>query len=297
MSLILLIACGGGDEPATDTTWPGTDGPFLAPTEDEAAPALDLMGIGLALDAALASLLPMNAEAALRAYAELAASADGSCPDWYSSEGTPYWYDTCTTGDGTTFDGYASLSAYEGWDDGAGTVYDGYQFWGVATLTAASGRAFRAKGSASLLAGQGADGSLISYSYMDRGFYDSEAEVAWLDGSLEAGLGIWAQWSTSVGAAGIWLDGVLTGLSGEIEVLVLDGMWLAQEEAWGCEREPQASLSVLDDEGHWVDLVFDGAWGEPSCDGCGEAFVDGRAVGTVCTDFSPLVDWTYSPWW
>lgn len=54
-----------------------------------------------------------------------------------------------------------------------------------------------------------------------------------------------------------------------------------------CPTEPTGTLRVQDAEGTWYTFTFDAA----SCDGCGTS-----EDGTVCADFSPMVEFREDPW-
>jgi hypothetical protein len=301
MWMVWILGCATGTIGGGDTgpgEWDGNTGEYMAETEQDELPAIDLEALGASMTEVLAGVIDLHAGGVLSAYVELMQGADASCPDWYETEGTPYWYDVCTSEDGTSFDGYAAIVPYEDYDDGAGNLYSGYQLWGLASILSPEGRRFRSGGSASLFAVQAADGTLVSYSAMEDGFEDSAALGTWLADSMDVGLTTWASWSPEYGAGAVYVDGVLSGLGGPVEVLVLEAVTVSEESIWGCELEPLATVSVLEGEGHWVDIVFDGESADSEgCDGCGRAFVNGREVGQLCTDFSTLLGWELSPWW
>ena len=69
-----------------------------------------------------------------------------------------------------------------------------------------------------------------------------------------------------------------------------------------CDLEPYGTISVRDNDGNWVDVVFDGPayWGawafQPHCDGCGMAYFRGEEVGPTCIDFSSWLEWENLSW-
>lgn len=304
MWTLWILGCATGTigeqttEPGTDE-WDGQTGEeYMAETEQDELPTVDLEQIALAMTELLAGLIEVNAVGPMTAYAELVQGADEDCPIWYETEGTPYWYDVCTSEDGTVFDGYGALVAYDGYVDTDGSIYSGYQLWGIATIDGPTGRRFRSQGSAALYAIITADGTPASYSYMDRGFEDSAAAGTWLADSMDVGLTTWASWSDEYQGGAVYMDGVISGMEGAIEVLVLESVTVSDEEIWGCEVEPSATVSVLENGGNWVDVVFDGeSKDSEGCDGCGRAYINGREIGQLCTDFSTLLGWEGSPWW
>lgn len=306
MLMIWILGCatgtvGGSDSGTNDSgpsEWDGNTGEYMAETEQDELPVIDLASLGDAMTEVLSGVIEINAAGVVTAYAELMQGADEGCPTWYETEGSPYWYDVCTSDDGTVFDGYAAIVPYEDFDDGEGNLYSGYQVWGIASIVGPTGRRFRSGGSASLFAVRAVDGTPFSFSTMEAGYEDSAAEGTWLATSMDVGMTTWASWYPEYNAGAVYVDGVISGLTGPLEVLVLEGVSIVEEGLGGCELEPLATVSVLQNEGHWVDIVFDAENIESEgCDGCGRAFVNGREVGELCTDFSTLVGWQGSPWW
>lgn len=304
MILVLMLACdpaavtsdAGGP---TDDQWDGNTGPYITQGEDTEPPILDTEALGASLTDALGQVLAINALGVIDAYEAVIEGMDDDCPSWYSSDGLPYWYDSCTTGEGSSFEGYAYLVPYDDYRAEDGSKYTGHQLYGIASIAAADGRTFSASGGAGIFTVDAVDGARASYSYLDHGFYDSASKGTWLAGPMDPSLTTYASWYDEADAGTIFLDGTITGLDGDLEVLVLDQVTLTQQAAGGCQLEPSATVSVMDGEGTWVDVVFsaDGGAKDPLCDGCGTAYVQGQVAGVVCTDFSSLVDWSGSPWW
>ena len=302
--LLTLLACTPAETAQdsgtpTDGQWDGNTGPYITDGEQTEVPDVDLDALGADLGLALAQVMTINAIGVIEAYAAVADGMDADCPEWYESEGNPYWYDSCQSVDGTQFEGYAFLLPLEGYADEEGTVYDGYQFYGIASVLDETGRAFQARGGAGIFSAVTAEGALVSYSYLEAGFYDSAATGTWLAEAMDPALTTWAAWYPEAGGAATMVDGMLTDLDGDLEVLVLDDVVVSQEVLGGCPLEPSATVSVLDGEGRWVDVVFSADQGatDPLCDGCGTAYHQGQVLGAVCTDFGPLLDWELSPWW
>lgn len=298
---LFLLACDptttanpGGDTGA----WDGNTGPYITEGEQQQPPEIDLSTLGEDLSQAISHLLDYSALDIVEAYGEVADGMDGDCPEWYESDGLPYWYDSCQASDGTRFEGYAYLVPLEDYVDTDGTVYNGAQFYGIASVLDENGRAFQSRGGAGIFDATMVDGARVSYSYMEAGFSDTAATGTWLADALDPSLTTWTALYEEVDGRATSVDGTVTGLSGGIEVLVLDGLSLRDEVLDGCPLEPTSTLSVLDAEGRWIDLVFsaDGP-GDPACDGCGTAWFQGLALGEVCADFPPLLDWDRGPWW
>ncbi len=105
------------------------------------------------------------------------------------------------------------------------------------------------------------------------------------------------------GGKGILVSGSVTVETGSVSAVVMEDLYLL-EEALGstCGIEPSGTVSILDAEGRWYDLVFDGPTDaapevDPAvCDGCATAWYRGAALGEACIDFSVLTAWESSPW-
>lgn len=307
-ALALLLACrpaievGGDSGSPDDSPWDGNTGPYLG-QEEEPPDDVDTAALGAALDELLGQLMQIHARPVLDAYAALEPGADPDCPEWFDSDGVPYWYDACTDSRGIHYDGYAIAYEYDGYEAEDGNTYWGRQLWGVATITGADGRELEGRGGASLLSGTTADGAAFTYSMLESGWRDSAAVGTWLDSSIDPAFAIAAYWYEDPGAGATWTAGTLTGLSGAdgagpVEAVIFEQLGVYAELLGGCAQEPQATVSLLDTQGRWIDVVFDAADGaDPDCDGCGSAWLDGIDVGQVCTDFSPLLDWDEAPDW
>ncbi len=304
LSLISLLACGDAGPGDTGTaatgdgsTWDGSTGPYTGADDGGADTTVDTQAIGDALTELAVSLPAWHAGPVLDSYRSLMAGTDETCPAWYVSDGNDYWYDACTSSSGTSFDGYALIVDYDGYEDADGTLYDGSQFYGYATITDADGARFQSRGSAGLLSATTTDGTLVAYSYMDSGFSWSGADDGWLATTVEPALSIQGAWYPDQGAGAMAIDGVVRGLSGDVSAVVFDQLLVYADSLGGCPAEAGTAMSILDAEGQWIDVLFDA---DPdvagTCDGCGDAWVGSTAVGRVCADLSPLLQWQQAPW-
>lgn len=290
-------------EPAEPSIVEPSDAPYLDDSGDQTPPELDETVLGAAVDAALLEAIATHGAPAVEAYFEMLDESDGVCPRWAVSGDTPYWFDSCTTEGGTTFDGYGYHQTYAGPYDGGVTWY-GRAMYSVARIVGADGRQFDGAGGAGFLTGTDASGNDVWYSYVQSGFsYDGPAaEGTWLAEGLDPELTWYALRAPSGIGAAVTLSGSARTTGDAVEVLVFNDLLLI-DEAFGssCPEEPNGSISVLDGEGHWFDLYFDGpTWGgdatpEDLCDGCAAAWFGGAYVGEVCVDFSPLSDWDGYP--
>ena len=322
---MVLSACSGTDDKSdsTDTVDPGTDvdagttdtdpvepdivdppeGDYLDDSAGSELPELDGAALTAAVNQAIADAMYVHGGPAVAGYFEALAQADSSCPQWGEDAGTPFWFDACTTESGATFDGYGYHYEYVGEADGEIT-WTGLAINTVGTITTPEGVTFEGGGSASYLTGTNEWDQDIWYSVIQPGFaYDGDAaEGTWLADGLDPDMAWYAVRGVDGVGAAATLNGSARVPDGAISALVFSEI-LLYDEAFGssCPIEPSGSLSVLDNDGHWVDIYFDGpVWEGPetpaeACDGCGAAWYRGAYLGEACFDFSVLADWQSYP--
>ena len=128
------------------------------------------------------------------------------------------------------------------------------------------------------------------------------AAGTWLEWGLVPSI-YWWTLSYGDGAKLVALGGMLEVEDGPISAVILEDLYLVQESLGAtCGLEPSGSISILDSEGNWYGLSFDGPTGEdwdvdPAlCDGCGTAWYRGERLGEACVDFSVLTSWEEKPW-
>ena len=145
----------------------------------------------------------------------------------------------------------------------------------------------------------------IFYSYIEGGYsWDGpEADGTWLDWGVEPTLVWYASRDPSSGGKAITLSSSVSIDSGPFTAVFMDGVYLYEEVLGSsCGIEPSGTISLLDSEGRWTDLIFDGPTefnaevDAAVCDGCATAWYRGTALGEACIDFSALTDWEDSPW-
>ncbi len=294
------------DPPPTDTGGASTETPYLGPDTSTGPPDVDLEGLTRVLNETLVAAPSAHSGPAVAAWNAMLSHADTDCPRWTYSSGTEVWADTCTTSDGTSFDGYGYQVVYNDY-------FDGYNTWtglGLSTASAialADGTRFDGVGSAVFLQGTTVDGNAIWYAALDAAFtYDGpSADIPIDDASLPSTT--WTAVQTPDGSGGaVTLDGVfVTDPADGFEALVFDGL-LLYTESWGssCPEEPAGVISARDTQGNWLDILFDGpVWDSAptapeDCDGCGVVWSRGYLLGTVCADFHGLLqlsDYPISP--
>ncbi len=301
----LLLACGeDAPEPAaedtgTDSALPAEEAPYLADPDGSEAPDFSSDDVAAAVEDALILITQLDVEPIVSVYDALLDQSDSSCPLWSDYKGTPLWYDTCTADSGVRFDGYGLAQPWEGTDDGSGNLWWGTQLYSIATITDADGQVFTTGGSAASLSGVSADGAELTYKVIEGGFsWDGpEAAGTWLDRGITPTLAWYSGRDPGSGGQVITVSGSITIDEGPIAAVVLDSIYLTDEILGSsCGEEPSGTISVLDSEGRWYDLIFDGPTDAvpevPAdvCDGCATAWYRGAPLGEACVDFSVLRD-------
>jgi hypothetical protein len=281
--ILFLLACGGEKGE--------TSHPYLLADDQPAdAPRFESDAVGRSIEEAIAVFQALDPAPVIAAYDAAMTHADGGCPAWYTSDGMPFWYDDCTTEDGTTFDGYGYEVVYDGTSDGYAT-YTGTAIGAVASIQSPNGDYFTINGVVYDLEGVvAAQGTSIRYTEMS-------GDIAY-SGNPNPGIAPTFRRTVYelVGGVGLQIDGSVSGLSGELEATAFDDVYLV-DEATGmsdCSDEPSGVISVLDAGGDWIDLVFDPEVEDSAietdagrCDGCAAAWWGSTYLGQACADFSP----------
>lgn len=306
MLLIPLLAC----QPTIDGALPGdpaTTSPepwvYQASTED--SPTYDAAMVEAALQQTIDLALQLHAGPVMDAYLQVIDGADARCPEWYEQDGNVFWYDLCTSDQGTLFDGYGFFYEYDRVDlDGSGVLWSGESLYGVATITTPAGQTFHAGGGLQVLTGQGIDPeSHAAVSDIAGGFLWSGAEGAddWLADGLVPDIYLYSIDYPSYDGRGVYVDGGVSGMPGEATAALFTEALLFSESLGSvCALEPTGTAQIRDADGDWWMIAFDtpqeGGMDPTLCDGCGTVSLAGQEVGTACADFSPWLDWELYPW-
>jgi hypothetical protein len=303
LPLLLVLGCGEDDKSTTDS---GQDEslPYLTEASDEGAPEIVPKNVSAAVESAISEIMAIRTSPLMDAYRSAESGAGPSCPTWAENDDTAYWVDTCTSEDGTTFNGIGALVEYDDFSNGSIT-YSGSQLYLVGSMQTPGGNLLEGSGSAVDLAGVGAAGELIQYIYLDGEFsWDGPGSArTWLKTDLSPRLELWATTELE-GWRTISLSGTLEGADGATAVVFHDlQVYSGAAVSGDCTPEPSGAVSVLDKDGNWISLEFDGsASGEwppqaAACDGCAQGWFQGLHVGEVCPDVSGLRDWVGPyPW-
>lgn len=291
-----LWAC--KDEPAASTETVALDPAFdddpseyAYTPEDGTVEPISLDALAAGLDDALRVTLGFTADPVMSAYDGLMAQADSGCPAYYSYDGNSFWYDSCTSDEGATYDGYGFYYAYEDYYDGTYT-WNGATFTGLARIEDADGHVFEAGGSAGTIVAD-YEGWQVVYTTVYGGFsWDGdEATDTWLETDGDPDLYMYGARHTETGGWYAYVEGGASGVSDTLSAVTLNGV-LFGDAAGGvtCEIEPIGDLSARDLNGTWYEIDFDAVQSRDNaaCDGCGEVTVEGQVLGEVCVDLSNL---------
>ncbi len=142
---------------------PTDDGPYVEDEVPVEPIEFDADAVGAVVEDALPVARATSAVVLQAAYAEVLAEQSEGCPAWTTSEdGVPYWFDACTSDVGARFEGYAySVDAVDLVD--GDITWNGWQFFGLATIRSSAGSVFEATGQAGALRGVQADGADVFY--------------------------------------------------------------------------------------------------------------------------------------
>jgi hypothetical protein len=227
----------------------------------------------------------------LAAYRDLAAGADAACPSLFQDNDVTYWLDACTAASGTRFDGFG-VDVQQVLVDGTATT----------TVETVGGVATVSRDDASLALDGFVqrsvtnDGGILGTTLFVSGAFDTDHPAVagtWVEEGVEPDLVMTAYRFGDVSAALI-MDGALVGLPGEVPVVAFDEVALVDPASGigDCGLEPAGTVSALDGEGNWVDLVFDPViegdfvvTPAGTCDGCARAWAGAEALGEACFDF------------
>jgi hypothetical protein len=307
---LLLVACTEPSEPEGSDAPGDPPSPYIVPEGDPPEPTATLAEVGAALQEALDLAFTVHGGPVHESYDKAMEGASGSCPYVYTTADGSYWYDNCVSDAGTAFDGYVfSLDADEVYDPTYGFTYSFWYAFGGATVVDANGHTLEVGGGAvTQKVSDQVDGvNLAEYYSMLEGTFawdGTEADGTWLESEIDPDLELYAYAATDFGVSFVQLSGGFGG--------VLDGWAVAFDTngvgaellGFPCEEELSGTIGVRAPDGTWTDVQFDGVvdaealdtFDEALCDGCGEAFFQGEALGEVCVDVSTLLAAGVAPW-
>ena len=225
-------------------------------------------------------------------YLAAAAEASTACPTWYDFGDFAYWYDTCTTDGGATFDGYVFEEPAE---DSVDYDWSGMRLWGAASITTAEGLVMHVGGrvESTIAIGQG---TTNWHSRAEGSFrWDGEdAGGTWLGEGYDLDLDTIATLlADGSGGRAISIDGGISGFEPPLATVRFEAVQSLQP-CETCALETTGMMSARDTEGRWYQVELTETTDTGSC---GSLTMEGEAVGDVCVDVTALTDWDDDgPW-
>lgn len=313
---LLLLACTGIEEPGfvevQDSAAPVAEDPveytYVDDEEDQGDPLLSLAELEQGVADGLGVHMLLDPRPFHQVYEGIRAHGDAGCPYYYDyyyeTYGQHYWYDTCTTDDGTRFSGNGRSYSYSDYVSGDYTYDFLHYFYGSAKLTTPQGDTLTASGYSHAYQGLHTNGYTYTYQNMsgDYRWDGPEADGTWLSSDLSLDIYMSISEHPTAGKY-VSLSSSLSGAQGPVNAMVMDGVVLYDEgRGSACPIEPSGTISLRDADGDWYDLDFHGPRAgattvfPPDCDGCGEVWWRGQYLGDVCPDFALIMGWEEVPW-
>ena len=313
LPLLLALACAesASDEGtnAPNASEDPADPPSEYIFEEEAPPSAEdsLATVEEKLQAAVELSMQMNATPIYVAYTDVMADSGGGCPYYYATEQGAYWLDSCTAASGASYDGYVfSFEEVDVVDPNSGLSTDLWYAFGGATVVDGDGNQFELGGTAALQTIQGNIGEFFYRQFTSQlvgGFQWDGASAAgtFLTDDIDPDFTIQVQEIDLLGTSAT-LSGGFGGFEDGWAIAYDNNVIFTAGLGSDCPEEPSGTIAVRSPAGAWYDVRFDGPANDeesvPSdaCDGCGVAFYQGAELGTVCADFSSLLEWEGTPW-
>jgi hypothetical protein len=297
-TLFLLAACGSPDG-ATDGEAPPSA--YILPEGELPVPTAALVDVEAALQDGLDTTLTVDASPVESAYDDAMSGSTADCPYVYATTEGSYWFDSCTSGDGTEFDGY--VFSYEGsgvYDPDSGLLLDFWYAFGGATVRdpqdhvlEIAGAAVRYQGSTDLY---GYEVRVSSTQISGTFAWDGpSAAGTWLEDELDTDFVSVVQSLPALGGATVALSGGFGGFAGGWSVAYDENFVATEVIGSPCEEELSGTVGVRAPDGAWYDVQFQGWDGveedydASECDGCGELFYQGEPMGTVCVNVAGML--------
>lgn len=285
--MILLLACTTTIERQNtvvdQTQTPPEDTAFVVELEEEET--VSIQAIETTLEEGIHDIRLVRANRALDAYDELLAQSDEACPRWYTGDDGPYWADNCQAESGVSYQGFGLAYEHEGITDEWGNTWTGRQIHCEGGLESLETK-LTCVGGFNELVGTDANESPVFYSYTSP--YTLERNGTQI---TYPHMEMWAVNHPDYKA--IYYSGTIISESGLIQ---FDETTFNNVD---CLLEPEGkqNIQVTEESTSWINLIWHGDQGAESaaCDGCADAFMNGKDIGSVCADFSVWLDWEDSP--
>jgi len=273
-------------------------------TETSDGPLLSLDEVAVALETNLLRFWISDPRDIFDTFDAVIADGDDDCPTTYNLLGHTYYQGFCTSESGIYYDGIIYGRSSSGHvESNVETIIDTW-WYGDFAATYPDGRRWDLSGYFRLIQSRYLGSETTGFEVQTVGYVGWTPLVdpaAWLDGGISMGLDIDGLGSPE-GSSQVVLNGGVSTHANGAAAITFDQVYLGSGESTSCPLEPSNTISILDTEGHWYDVRFDGppypsAVSLPAeCDGCGQVSYDDEVLGTVCLDFASLMDWEVLPW-
>ena len=298
--LLILGACGGESKEAEahDVTIDVPTGPYIVADTDPVMPTTDAATLAEGMTEALMALFAFDLNPIETGYTQVMAEADEDCPIWAIDGESVYWYASCTSDLGTSFNGYGTLVDYATLPPEDGIHFSGTMLNTIATISSFEGEHFSGGGAAFNIQATNNDGYELAYMGTDGGFEWSgpEAEGSWMRAATS--LDFIALMEQNSEHKVLQIEGTISGLSA-VDAVVFSGLTAVNTILPdGCGPEPHGMVAIRDIEGHWFDLEFQGMDDQGAldttngCDQCATAWFEGRPLFEVCPVMDLLYAWS-----
>ena len=304
MMVLLWIGCQSVEVTKGEPTTEVQDTPSeYIPPEDAEVDILewDLEGIQTALDDIFFGVRTRHTTPILTGYDSVMAQADAYCPQAYTVDGNSFWYGSCTSTAGMSYDGYLFYNTYEDYNFfGDGGSWNVETLSGSTQMVGSEGRLIHWGGSAYLGEGTSVDGYPVYFSSVTGSFLDDGATETWLQEGHSDTLTMYgASFSETVVSNAFMISGSMRWSGAVTAVEFVETVTYSASVGYPCWKEPTGALAVRDAHGRWLEIQFDVSedWElVGTCDGCGNALSNGEVIGEICVDVAPLLNWEDTPW-
>ncbi|MCA9516147.1 MAG: hypothetical protein KC635_14480, partial [Myxococcales bacterium] len=226
----------------------------------------------------------------------------------YGTAGSYYWQGECTAEDGTSYSGYGAVARYVDYPADGNSLVTGYQLTLAGRITAPDGTWLEGTGTATAYTARST--GVVGFARQIDGTFTAGGPRApaspWLDGSRRPSATVSGWVYEPTGGNNLTFDGGIAGLTGfpaDITAVAFDGLtFRAKAAGASCADEPGGAVSVRGPDGSWYDVLFDGPTDDApetdaaTCDGCGETWFRGDAIGGTCVDAADYLGWEGTPW-
>jgi hypothetical protein len=294
--MLFMLAC-GGSEPREPKDTETATGPYIIEAPELTPPDTNDATLAAGIEESILAILSFDFAPIEVGYTTAMAGQDAACPVWATDGETDFWFATCTSEDGTSFEGFGAVVDYADLPPEDGITYAGTFLNSISTITTPSGETFSGGGQAFDISGSNDDGYEFNYFGVSEGYLwtGDDAEGTWMESTPI--LDFVGNTQRSGAYRTIELSGSISDL-GSVQAVVFDGLYgLNVDLPDGCSREPFGNIAVLDPDGNWFDLQFNGPDSEGrldpeiGCDGCGTAWLRGHPLFEVCPNFDEMYAW------